>query len=200
MSRNLAVAIVGPTCSGKSTLCQLLETRLSGLLTLSADDYYLDDRSFPYSGQWRNWELPECIDYPRLFENLEQLKQGRATTGPQLDHTRHSRELILLQPKPIIIAQGLHLLNFAECRDLFELKIYLDIRTQTIRKRRIGRDPQLLSYIDAVVLPSCEKYVSSARLLPGVHIVNAERPLQTLLHEVFGLILAGIADAKKDLV
>lgn len=112
------VAIAGPSSAGKTTSAQRLkiQLRITGALpvTLSLDDYYLDEITTVDEHGEPDFESIEALDLERLEKDLQSLVEGRPTKVPIFDFTRHRRSgerTVSLGDKGILVMEGLHALN-----------------------------------------------------------------------------------------
>src|SRR3989338_5344132 len=67
------IGIAGPSSSGKSTICTELQKHLPNSSIIHTDDYWCNPENFPKEKGVKNWELPECLDFDRLYTNLLEL-------------------------------------------------------------------------------------------------------------------------------
>ena len=96
----VVLSICGATCSGKSTLANLLQKTLNNCYTFNQDDFY---RPESFTGHHVisdlnhiNWELESSVDNEKLAkvieEKISQLNNShasRASTNYSYDHFRH---------------------------------------------------------------------------------------------------------------
>ena len=138
------VAIVGGSGSGKSWLAERLEAALNGKAArVSQDDFY-HDRSLvpPEERAALNFDHPDAIDWQSLEKVVQDLMAGRVAFLPNYDFKTHCRDSCFraLEPKPIILMEGLWLLRQRPLRDWFDLKIFIECPASTRLRRRIERD------------------------------------------------------------
>lgn len=138
------VAIVGGSGSGKSWLAERLEAALDGKAArLSQDDFY-QDRSLipPEERAALNFDHPDAIDWPVLEKAVQDLLNGRSAQLPNYDFRTHCRDACfrVLEPKPVILMEGLWLLRERPLREKFDLKVFIDCPLSTRLRRRIERD------------------------------------------------------------
>jgi uridine kinase len=127
----IVVGIAGPSCAGKSTIVEELKRRLPRIRSISLDEFWKDSETFPtitVNGtlSFRNWELPQNLDFDRLYDTLKRARKGarKASRGelPQ-----------------IILVEGFLLLYSKRIRELLDLKIYMEVDDETIFERRMER-------------------------------------------------------------
>lgn len=139
------VGISGGTCSGKTSLAlqlhQLLDSE--GVNIISHDNYYLGWSHLPPEERERiNFDHPEALETDLLVEHLSMLRRGKKVRIPIYDfkhHIRHheTREVV---PKPFTIVEGILLFHEPTLRDALDLRVFLEISSDTMFRRRLERD------------------------------------------------------------
>ncbi len=165
-SRNLSpflIAIVGGSGSGKTWLAEKLQATLGrGVGRLSLDDFYRDRANLSLVRRARlNFDNPRAIDWRSVERALRELIAGRSARVPIYDfrtHTRSKRTRIL-EPKPIMLVDGLWLLRRPSVRRLFGLKIFLECPRRTRLRRRLARDLRMRGRTAASVREQFRKTV-----------------------------------------
>ncbi len=140
----VAIAIVGGSGSGKSWLADRLAAALQpNAVRLSLDNFYYD-RSYltPCRRRNLNFDHPRAVDWEGFEKVLRDLLDGRNVQAPVYDFATHTRRPnnILIKAKPIIVAEGLWLLNRRSLGKLFTLRVFIDCSASTRLRRRLGRD------------------------------------------------------------
>lgn len=144
MSR-LVMGIAGGTGSGKTTVANNILERLEldAVAVIQQDAYYKDlsDLS-PSRRDQRNFDHPDSIEVDLFARHLGKLKAGEAIHQPVYDFTRHVRteETARIEPRSVVIAEGILLFHYPEVRDLLDVKIYVDTPADLRLLRRITRD------------------------------------------------------------
>lgn len=142
--RPLIVAIAGGSGAGKSWLADRLQKSLGrNAVRISLDDFYRDRSGLPLERRAKiNFDHPRAIDWPRVERVLRDCLAGRAARVPSYDFKTHCRLKTskILNPKPIILVDGLWLLRRPSLRSLFGLRIFLDLPTRIRLRRRVARD------------------------------------------------------------
>ena len=147
MGKNVfVVGIAGGSGSGKSTLTENLMRRFGDKICLvHHDNYYRAHNDLSYEERTRlNYDEPASLETELLVEQLALLKQGRSVRCPVYDFTVHNRsdKTELLEPKPIILVEGI--LIFAEPRlvEQMDLRIFVDTDADVRLARRFVRDTE----------------------------------------------------------
>lgn len=138
------VAIVGGSGAGKSWLAaRLQEIGGKEAACVSLDDFYLDRSHLAPEVRCRiNFDHPRAIDWQLLEQTLNKCAAGQTVVLPQYDFSTHSRraEGRTLNPKRLIIVEGLWLLRPLSLRRIYDFSIYLDCPEGERLRRRVARD------------------------------------------------------------
>lgn len=140
----LLVAIVGGSGAGKTRLAARLQSALGdNAARLCQDDFYRDRSRVPASRRDRlNFDHPRAIDWKKLEETLQDCANGRAARVPCYDfrtHCRLAREQTL-EPRRVVIADGLWLLRRPSLRRQFALRVFIECPARRRLQRRLRRD------------------------------------------------------------
>jgi uridine kinase len=134
---SLIVAIVGPTCSGKSTASEQVQQALGDACSILHQDHF-----YKTAKADNNFDVPSAIDMPELVAVLKQIKKGQTVKIPQYDFITHSRlkQKVWFEPKRITIVEGILLFCDDELLDLIDIKVYIKSDPNITKKRRLERD------------------------------------------------------------
>lgn len=142
--KSILIAIGGGSGSGKTTLSDYLETIFKDDLVRVSYDTYCNDRSHlsPEERTKSNYDVPESYDAPLFSKHLKELLGGKSIQKPIYDFKTHSRikETQLVEPKKIIIVEGIMIYQVPGIRDLLDLSIYVDTDADVRVLRRLSRD------------------------------------------------------------
>ena len=188
----LVIGIAGGTGSGKTTLMNNIMTRFEGMVTvLSHDNYYKrhDELTFE-ERSGLNYDEPDAIETSLMVEHLKALRAGQAIDCPVYDFTRHNRsdETIRLEPKPVIIVEGILIFENEFLRDLMDIRLFVDTDADVRLCRRIKRDvtkrgrtlESVLNQYQATVKPMHEKYVEPSKKYANLVIPEGGKNLVAL--------------------
>ena len=144
MKYNKLVAICGGSASGKTILSKNLEkNNYSKIVTISQDSYYKPYSEFSLEERKQiNYDNPNAFDIELLKEQLLQLKKGNNIQMPIYSFSEYTRkdEKVSVQPKNIIVIEGMLILHYPEIRNLVDESIYIDATERTRLKRMVIRD------------------------------------------------------------
>ena len=142
------IAVGGGSGSGKTTIVEKLRDILSEkteVLILSQDNYYKDLSHLSFDDRTKqNFDHPHAFNQDLMEEHLIALKMGNPIDGPIYDfkNNTQSGQTHRLDPKPVIIFDGIMSLYFARLRELFDFTFYVDVPDDVRILRRIQRDTE----------------------------------------------------------
>lgn len=140
----IVIGIAGGTGSGKSTFTNRLKSRFSeDIAVVYHDNYYRRQDDVPFEERKKvNYDHPDSLETDLLIEHLKLLKQGKAVDCPVYDYSRHNRsnQVVHIEPKKIIVIEGILLLADPRLRELIDIKIYVEADADERILRRIVRD------------------------------------------------------------
>jgi len=145
MKTPLFIGITGGSGSGKTTIVNKIfsEVPERSIAIIEQDAYYKDQSHLSYEDRCKtNYDHPLAFDTDLLIEHIESLKSGQAIEKPLYDYEVHNRkkEIELIEPKEIIIIEGLLVFYDERIRDLLDIKIFVDTDADLRLIRRIIRD------------------------------------------------------------
>lgn len=141
----LVVGIAGGTGSGKTTVLKEIIRRLpkDEVAVLPQDSYYKDNSHLPLTERQKiNFDHPNSIEFDLLASHVCALKKGEPVRQPiysYLTCTR-SEETIFVEPKNVIVVEGILILQHPELRNLIDIKVYVDADNDDRLMRVIERD------------------------------------------------------------
>ncbi|MBR6314106.1 MAG: uridine kinase [Clostridia bacterium] len=160
----LIIGIAGGSGSGKSTLTKLLRQDFQNEVTvLNHDDYYLAQDDIPFEERCkRNYDHPDAFETTLLISHLQALKAGQEIDCPVYDYTQQTRsaQTRRVSPAPVILVDGILILENPALRALFDIKIYVDTDADVRVLRRIVRDTKKRGRsLDSVI----EQYLATVK-------------------------------------
>lgn len=162
MHSPILIGITGGTGSGKSTVSKEIFKTISKneIVIIEQDSYYKDQSSLSYEERIKtNYDHPSAFDNVLLVEHLKELTSGKPIEKPIYDFEKHNRkkETIKIEPKKIIILEGILILFEKEIRDLLDIKVFVDTDSDVRVIRRILRDiKERGRTLDSVILQYME--------------------------------------------
>jgi uridine kinase len=137
------VVITGGSGSGKTMLANHIAEKVYGgdCEVISHDMYYIDKDKFDPDFRV-DYDAPESLDNSLLAEHLIALKNGEAVDTPIYDFQTKDRleKTLRVQPKKIVIVEGILTLAVEEIRQLADLSVFIHVDDDIRLSRRIIRD------------------------------------------------------------
>ena len=176
----LVIGIAGGTGSGKTTLMKRLVERFGEVVSvISHDNYYrrLDHLTMEERRQV-NYDEPASLETELMVSHLEQLRSGHAIDCPVYDFSVHNRsdETVRIEPKRVIIVEGILIFENQQLRDLMDIRIFVDTDADVRLCRRIKRDvnkrgrtlESVIEQYQTTVKPMHEKYVEPSKRFANI--------------------------------
>lgn len=143
-AQTILVGIAGGSGSGKTTLAKKIKAILGNeAIILEQDNYYRDFPELNFEEKTQiNFDCPDSVEFPLFVEHLSALKRGEPIEQPLYDFSSYSRteETKIISPHSIILVEGCLVFTSPELRDLFDLKIFMDVDADLRILRRLERD------------------------------------------------------------
>ena len=143
-SNIMIIGVAGGTGSGKTTLARHIANAFGDrVAVITHDSYYraqndksIDERAL------QNYDHPDAFETDLLCHHLEMLTNGQAVNVPVYDYTIHNRSdtTVRVEPKPVIVLEGILLFSDEKLREAMDLKIFVDTDADERILRRIMRD------------------------------------------------------------
>ena len=141
----LIIGIAGGTGSGKTTVVRNIVDKLPAgeVVVLPQDSYYKDSSNVPAEERQNiNIHHPNAFDWDLLHEHIKLLKDMRPIEQPTYSFLTCTRqaETVHIEPKDVIIIEGILALSDPRLRALMDLKIFVDADSDERLIRVIQRD------------------------------------------------------------
>ena len=161
--------------SGKTTITRrLLQKFSSNVSVIYHDNYYKAHNDLNYEQRsLLNYDCPDAFDTELMLRDLKRLRAGEAIRCPVYDYTIHNRsdKTVLVKPSPVVIVEGILILQDPRLCELLDIKIFVDTDADVRILRRIVRDVRdrgrsLESVVDqylTTVKPMHEMYVEPSK-------------------------------------
>ena len=140
----IIIGIAGGTGSGKSTFTNRLRDRFGDNITvIYHDNYYKRHDDIPFEERKKlNYDHPDALETDLLIEHIKRLLNCESIECPVYDYTVHNRsdKTVRIDPRKIILIEGILLLADPRLRSLLDIKIYVEADADERILRRILRD------------------------------------------------------------
>ena len=140
----MIIGIAGGTGSGKSTFTNRLKDYFKDeAAVVYHDNYYRRQDEVSFEDRKKvNYDHPDSLETDLMLKHLKMLKNGQPVDCPVYDYSLHNRsdKTIRIEPKKIILVEGILLLADPRIRQLLDIKIYVEADADERILRRIVRD------------------------------------------------------------
>ncbi len=165
----LVIGIAGGSGSGKTTVVNKIIQGLppNSVSIISQDAYYWDNGHLsPEEKKLINFDHPDSIEWDLLIRHLDQLIGGKAIEMPRYSYVECARakETIRVEPKRVIIVEGILILTQPDLRNRFNVKVFVDADADDRLIRIIQRDILERGRSVSTVLTHYETYVKPMHL------------------------------------
>ena len=146
MKNNVTIiGIAGGTGSGKTTVVQkIVEALPPHYVAVVPLDSYYNDTSHMTEEERRaiNFDHPDAFDWKLLIKQVTELRNGRPIEQPTYSYLLCNRlkETVHVEPKPVIIIEGIMTLIHKKLREMMDLKVFVDCDPDERLIRNIQRD------------------------------------------------------------
>lgn len=179
------IGIAGGSGSGKTSVTRAIVNHFGedSIVLIEQDAYYKDQSDKPFEERLKtNYDHPFAFDNDYLIEHLQQLLNYEPIDIPVYDYTVHTRskEVIHIEPKDVIILEGILVLEDERLRNLMDIKLYVDTDADLRIIRRLLRDTQERGRtMDSVI----DQYVSVVRPMHNQFIEPTKRYADIIIPE-----------------
>ena len=181
----LIIGIGGGTGSGKTTVVRKIIESLpdNSVAVIPQDSYYNDRSSLPLEVRKQtNFDHPDAFEWPLLAQQIEELRNGHSIEQPTYSYITCTRleETVHVEPKDVIIVEGIMALYDKNLRNLMDLKIFVDAGADERLLRVIQRDiaerghplDMLISKYRNVLKPMHDEFIEPTKQFADIIIPN----------------------------
>lgn len=141
----IIIGIAGGTGSGKTTVVRKIVESLpkDSVAVIPQDSYYNDQSDMPLEERKKtNFDHPDAFDWTLFGQQIAELRHGKAIEQPTYSYLVCTRlpETIHVEPKEVIIVEGIMSLYDKGLRDLMDLKVFVETSPDERLLRVITRD------------------------------------------------------------
>jgi uridine kinase len=181
----LVIGIAGGSGSGKTSVTNSIYDvfKEHSVVVIEQDYYYKDQSHLNFEERLEtNYDHPLAFDTDLLIHHVETLLDRKLVEKPVYDYSLHTRseETIIIEPKDVIILEGILVLEDARLRELMDIKLFVDTDADLRIIRRIMRDiNERGRTIDSVI----EQYMSVVRPMHNQFIEPTKRYADIIIPE-----------------
>ena len=204
--RPLVVGLAGASCSGKTTLANMLAGKIfSHCTVLHQDDFYYEESCEKHvlvEGMMghMNWELVTAFDMLKMRKSAEKFVTDKGASVPRavlsevLSRVRglpaspavgDVKKAVVGYCRPILLLEGITVLNDPKTAAMCDVKLFIELDREEMLRRRGGRSydpPDPPEYAEKVVWPYYEKNLAELKsALNDVVYLDGKSSLDALL-------------------
>lgn len=141
----LVIGVAGGSGSGKTTVMRHMIERIGhdNLTIVDHDAYYRDLKHIPFEERTKqNFDHPSALETELMIRHIEALINGYSVDMPVYDFVNHVRssEVKRIEPRQVILIDGILIFYEKELRDLMHIKVFVDTDSDIRLLRRLKRD------------------------------------------------------------
>ena len=168
------IGITGGTASGKTFVIEALKDAFDGkILVISQDQYYKGEKVRRLD-RWEraNLDQPKAFDNDLLKSHIQDLIAGKSVLAPVYDFAKQqqAKAKVPLEPKPVIVLEGILIFNDERIRNLMDWKVYLEAAPDIRLARRLLRDIEERGVTIQNLRSSLEWYVQKVKPMHDKYI------------------------------
>ena len=201
----MIIGIAGGTGSGTTTVVNKIVEALpeGSVAVIPQDSYYNDQSNLPLEVRKQtNFDHPNAFDWALFSHQIEELKAGRAIEQPTYSYITCTRlsETVHVEPKDVIVVEGIMSLYDKKLRDQMDLKIFVDAGADERLLRVIVRDmaerghplEMLVNKYRNVLKPMHDEFIEPTKQYADIIIPNSwgsdhnEQAIQMLSKFILG--------------
>lgn len=181
----VVIGVAGGSGSGKTSVARAIYDHFGdrSILVLEQDFYYKDQSHLPFEERLKtNYDHPLAFDNDLLIEHVHKLLRYEPIDKPVYDYTLHTRsnQVIHVEPRDVIILEGILVLEDERLRNLMDIKVYVDTDPDLRIIRRLIRDiKERGRTFDSVI----DQYLSVVRPMHNQFVEPTKRYADVIIPE-----------------
>lgn len=185
VNRPVIIGVAGGTGSGKTSVTRAICERFGEekILVIEQDYYYKDQSHLTFEDRLgTNYDHPLAFDNELLVQHMKQLLNNEPIEKPVYDYKLHTRseEVIHVEPKQVIIVEGILILEHLPLVELMDIKVFVDTDADVRIIRRLLRDiKERGRSLDSVI----QQYIESVRPMHLQFVEPAKRYADIIIPE-----------------
>jgi uridine kinase len=185
MRKPVVIGVAGGSGSGKTSVTKAIIESFKdhSVLMLEQDYYYKDQSELPFEERLKtNYDHPLAFDNNLLINHIEKLLRYESIEKPVYDYSLHTRstDVITVEPKNVIILEGILILEDPRLRELMDIKLFVDTDADLRIIRRLSRDiKERGRTLDSVI----DQYINVVRPMHNQFIEPTKRYADVIIPE-----------------
>ena len=185
IKRPVVIGIAGGSCSGKTSVTRAIYDVFKdrSVVVIEQDYYYKDQSHMTFEERLNtNYDHPLAFDNQLLIQHINELLSYQSVEKPVYDYVQHTRsaDVIHVEPRDVIIVEGILVLEDENLRDLMDIKLFVDTDSDLRIIRRIQRDiKERGRTADSVI----DQYLSAVRPMHNMFIEPTKRYADVIIPE-----------------
>ncbi|WP_078545466.1 uridine kinase [Litchfieldia alkalitelluris] len=185
VKKPIVIGIAGGSGSGKTSVTKAIYEHFQGqsILMIEQDFYYKDQSHISFEDRLNtNYDHPLAFDNDLLIEHINHLLDYKAVNKPVYDYKNHTRsdQVIHVDPKDVIILEGILVLEDERLRNLMDIKLFVDTDADLRILRRMLRD---INDRGRTIESVIEQYVTVVRPMHNQFIEPTKRYADLIIPE-----------------
>lgn len=201
------IGITGGTASGKTFIIEALKDYYNGrILVISQDQYYKSEK-VKHLDRWQRANMDELSAFNNklLEKQLNELVNFKSVLAPVYNFAQHKQAVakVPLEPKPVIILEGILIFNDPIIRNLIDWKIYVEAAPDIRLARRLLRDIEERGVTIENLRSSIEWYIQMVKPMHDKYIHPMKKYADEILNTDKGslpaanIVIARVTDILK---
>lgn len=201
------IGITGGTASGKTFIIEALKDHFDGrILVISQDQYYKSEK-VKHLDRWQRANMDELSAFNNklLEKQLNELVNFKSVLAPVYNFAQHKQAVakVPLEPKPVIILEGILIFNDPIIRNLIDWKIYVEAAPDIRLARRLLRDIEERGVTIENLRSSIEWYIQMVKPMHDKYIHPMKKYANQILNTDKGslpaanIVMAQVKDILK---
>ncbi|PSL41245.1 uridine kinase [Planomicrobium soli] len=184
-NRPVVIGIAGGSGSGKTSVTNSIYEvfKENSVVVIEQDYYYKDQSHLAFEERLKtNYDHPLAFDTDLLIEHINKLLERKSIEKPVYNYALHTRsdETVLIEPKDVIILEGILVLDDTRLRELMDIKLFVDTDADLRIIRRLLRDiNERGRTIDSVI----DQYLKVVRPMHNQFIEPTKRYADVIIPE-----------------
>lgn len=183
------IAIAGPSGSGKSVFCRLMQSQFANVSRLKFDDFFVDAADVNIVQGYQEWDNPNSIKWSGLIQAAKDLKDGKPAITPNYsrkDDCQIGEKCVF--PSEIMLLDGFMSLVNEDLLPYLDLKLYFNLSEDSQKKRRKLRQPWVEKrYLEHIMIPGHRRFLYPS-MKNADYVINAELTPKGVAEHCLGII------------